>query len=62
MRENVAMQRHKLNDLESLLRIKQDNKDIVRSLQELFFKNWEEKYESIYMRQKEAKDNFDQIN
>ena len=53
------MQRHKLNDLEPLLRIKQDNKDVVRSLQELIFKNWEEKYDLMYLKQKEAKENFD---
>jgi len=47
-----------MNDLEPLLRIKTENKDIVRCLVEMVFRSWEEKYGFVYLKKYDADKEF----
>jgi len=47
-----------MNDLEPLLRIKTENKDVLRCLVEMVFRNWEDKYGFVYLKKSDADKEF----
>jgi hypothetical protein len=56
--EQMNHTKGKMNDLEPFLRIKTDNKDIVRSFVDYVFRAWEEKYGYVYLKKSDADKEF----
>jgi 5-bromo-4-chloroindolyl phosphate hydrolysis protein len=50
-----------MNDLEPLLRIKTENKDIVRCFTETVMRSWEDKYGFVYLKKSDADKDFEYI-
>ena len=48
-----------MNDLEPLLRIKTENKDIMRCVTETVLRSWEEKLGFVYLKKSDAEKDFE---